>query len=190
MTNGLSLKTINSSSTPLTELPNVAHVSETDWQKFLQQENLPKQGYVVAYLDYQVIMGTYEAGQFRLPDNHQVHPRSIQRLRVFNAQEELLLWRSNGSLKGRMRQDGIGKECDIVEACQILSGTKSEVKDDFTLLSEKKGSCLLVPSKFEADTGKKRVAIRTRNYVTFTPAHQATYNDCRFVEFVQMPVRS
>lgn len=188
MTNGLTLQNIKSSSEQIPELPDIVHVNEVQWQQFLQRDDVPKQGYVVAYLDYQVIMGTYVAGQFRFPDNQQIHPRSIQRMRLFDAQAELLLWRSNGGLKGRLRQDGIGEDTDVVEACQILSGTKSEIVGNFTCLTEKKGSRLLVPGQFEADTGKKRVAIRTRNYIAFTPAYQATYSDCRFVEFMQMPV--
>lgn len=142
--------------------------------------------YVVAYLDYRVLIGIYENSNMKFPDNETIDNEYIQRLRVFNENKELLIWRSSEGLKGRLRIDGDGQDTEVVEACQVLWGTRV-VKNtvDFTEITEDRGTTLILPIKgLEVDNRKKRAFIKTRNYVGYTPAYQATYVDCRFVRFL------
>ncbi|BCB96586.1 hypothetical protein JZK55_15080 [Dissulfurispira thermophila] len=143
-------------------------------------------GYIVAYLDYKVVMGYYRNGSITLPDNESIEEKYLQRLRLFNEKKELYLWRSNGNLKARFRIDEEGDDTSVVDAYQVLWGTLSEQLGDFTRLTEDRGTTLIVPVKgVEVNDMKSRLFLKTRNYIGYTPAHQATYIDCRFMGFIK-----
>lgn len=117
----------------------------------------------------------------------------IQRLRIFNKDAELHVWRSKGVLKGRLRQDKDKEavetdyeETEYLDARQLLWGTEVEKRENDTLfLREDRGTKLTIPNFIGNDVNKNtRIFIKTRNYIGFTPSHHATYVDCRFVEFV------
>jgi len=72
---------------------------------------------VVVYLDYTVLVGRYKNKGFEFYNNYSLDdPKYIQRLRIFNEDEELLLWRSGSGFKGRYRKDEDGDEIDVVDA--------------------------------------------------------------------------
>lgn len=111
----------------------------------------------------------------------------IVRLRIFDKEKELHLWRSNGVLKGRLRNDSKGDGTDFVIAKQILNGTiftssgisikATEEKDTEYDLTYKK------PENISSDT-KDKIALLTRNYIDYTSdINQAFYCDSRFVDF-------
>ncbi len=146
----------------------------------------------VAYMANQVVIDRYTP--YAAFDQ-----KFVQRLRVFNEQEELLLWRSGGTLKGRMRHDypknsTQGKGVNIVEADQVLFGTKIDRDfraDGYTKITEDRGTSLIVPFNNLESNEKgellKRLCVKTYNYICYNEAHQATYSDCRFVRFFQHP---
>lgn len=146
---------------------------------------------VVAYLDYEVKIGFCTKDKdynFIFSDNSKIDTKYIQKIRVFNKNEELYLWRSNNSLKGRIRKDSIGTSTEYLDVEQVIFGTDNKSNNDFITLSEsKRGIKITLPDNgFEVNEKEKRVAIKTRNYIDYNEIFQATYKDCRFVEFVQL----
>jgi len=190
--NGLRLlENIKSEVTYLGEIENLFDAAK---------EHIQKKSSVVLYLDYEVKIGEFENGSFRFFNEDSFDPKYVQRLRIFNKDEELYIWRSGDKIFGRLRKDGEGEETTIVDVNQVLFGTKAVHENGWTRLWEERGTFLIIPGEFEADEHKKRVALRTRNYIeymevksfpkvreTMLAPQQATYRDCRFVEFVQLP---
>ncbi len=177
--NRLSLNQIKSESKPL-------EYDGTKGLKDLISKEISDKSFIVAYLDNEVLIGTYENGNLDFYQNKAIDPKFIQRLRVFNKDKELLLWRTNNGFKGRYRKDGDGDEIDVVDAEQVLFGTDKENLGNFTKLFEKRGTEIILPFT-ELDVKDKiegkRVFIQTRNYIDYNKAHQATYVDCRFMGF-------
>lgn len=146
--------------------------------------------YVVAWLDYKVLIGLWQEGNFRFYKNESFDLKYVQRLRVFDAQKELHVWRTQGKWKGRFRIDGEGKQAEAVEANQLLFGTKGErlaPEYEYARIEEDRGTMLILPLKnVHFDKGgnpSTRVFIKTHNYVEPNAVHQASYVDCRFVAF-------
>ncbi len=174
--NGLELKTIKS----MVKYPEF----KSPLENFLS-ENFKEEGYIVAYLVHQVVMGYYKNNTIILPYSETIEERYLQRLRLFNEKRELYLWRSNGDFKARLRIDEEGDDTEVVDASQVLWGTRSEQFGEFTKLTEERGTTLIVPVKdIEVDDRKKRLFLRTRNYIGYTQAYQATYIDSRFMGFM------
>ena len=112
-------------------------MSVDDLQK-LAQERFTTRSYVVAYLDYEVLIGIWSGGKFCFYKDVEINPpRFIQKVRIFNKDTELFAWRSSDGLNGRIRIDEPGIDISIVEAYQALFGTKT-VKNigNFTKISE------------------------------------------------------
>ncbi|RPI19842.1 MAG: TIGR03984 family CRISPR-associated protein [Ignavibacteriae bacterium] len=147
-------------------------------------------GYFITYLDYKVIIGKYESGKFINYDNEQLDLKYIQKMRIFNKNKELLVWRTDGKWKGRVRTDEEGEECDIVVADQVLFGTRATKCAGYSTLEDSRGTNLKLPFEFEIneyksiEDRKKRIKIKTHNYIDYNENNQAEYVDCRFVEFV------
>ena len=155
--------------------------------------NLERDTYFVAYLDYRVAIGRYGQGGFSFykedPDDT-IEPEYLQRLRVFNEKEELLIWRSGNGFKARLRRDGDEEGDDVVvDAQQVLFGTKKGAKsnEEFTEIVEDRGTSLILPlTGLRVDKDGKldpRICVKTRNYVEYNDIGQATYTDCRFIGF-------
>ena len=166
--------------------------SDADILKFAPIEN----AWFIAYLFHRVVIGRVVDKQFvyyKQADND-VILKSVQKLRVFNKDAELFVWRTNlGGYKARLRKDGEGSEQGVVDACQVMFGTDAKpAKDDntYTCLTEKRGTEIILPLKdleindSEINDKKGRLCIYTRSYVGYIEDMQATYEDVRFVEFV------
>lgn len=149
--------------------------------------NRMKDGYVVAYLDHMVLIGESKNGRLKFYNNFSIEneQKHIQRVRVFNENEELLIWKAEQCFKGRYRRDGDGTQQYAIDARQILWGTKLErLSDDFIKISEERGTELILPlSTIATVDERRRIALKTRNYIGYLPTHQATYIDCRFMGF-------
>lgn len=156
------------------------------------KDKAPKASTVVAWLDNELKIDTLEKFDKYFKEKEVM---LIQRLRIFNKESELHVWRSNGELKGRLRQDKeaqeIGyEETEYLDADQLLWGTrvkkvKGKNASDYLFLSEDRGTQLTIPNFFGDKVNENsRIFIKTRNYIGFTQAHHATYVDSRFVEFV------
>ncbi|MGH7455871.1 MAG: type III-D CRISPR-associated protein Csx19 [bacterium] len=180
--NGLELIKLKSVAQPLGEI---------DYDKLfsLTSENFGEQAYVVAWLDYKVLIGLWQNQDFHFHESKTFDLKYVQRLRIFDKQKELLVWRTNGGWQGRLRSDGQGEKFeDVVVAHQLLFGTKGKRWDPlYAEIKEDRGTKLVLPLadiSFDRD-GKldDRVFIKTHNYVKTNSVHQATYFDCRFVAF-------
>lgn len=172
--NGLIMLNLNSTAEPvkpISDLNEIKNIIKTD-------------SFVIAYLDYKVLVGRYTNGSFSFYDDEQIKLEFIQKMRIFNKTEELLLWRNAGSLIGRLRRDSEGEEVFAVDNEQVVFGTHSENLVDYSLLTEERGTELILPfNNLSVDEKRNRVKVKTRNYVEFNKIHQATYVDNRFVDF-------
>ena len=172
------------------ELISITSVSDdfvTDDLRKSLTETIIEKSFVVLYLDYKVLIGTYENGDFLFYKDEKFEDKFVQRIRVFNEKEEFFAWRSNGKLKCRYRTDAKGEQIEAVDAYQVLFGTDSKPLDNYTKISEDRGTELIVPFKnLDIDIKKdkkKRIFIKSRNYIHPNDTKPATYFDCRFVGF-------
>lgn len=172
--NGLIINEINSVVQIVDSISNLDAIAEL----------IKNDSFVVAYLDYKVLVGKYTNGKFSFYKDEQIDIEYIQRMRVFNKNEELLLWRSERKLKGRLRKDNEGSKISAVDNDQVLFGTEAKALGNYTLLKEERGTEIIIPfTNIAVNPTKDRVKIKTRNYVGYNEIHQATYIDSRFVEF-------
>jgi len=149
-------------------------------------ENFAQKTFAVVWLDYKVLIGTWENGDFHFYNNEKFEHKHIQRLRVFDQEKELLAWRSNGNLKGRLRKDDLaGTGSMAIMAQQTLFGTLAKQLDaHFTEISEARGTKLILPfANLRVNDKRDRVFIKTHNYIKPNAVHQMSYFDCRFVAF-------
>ncbi len=153
-------------------------------------ENFVGKSYVVVWLDYKVLIGTYENQKFTFYKDESFELKHVQRLRVFNQQKEFFLWRTNGQWKGRLRQDEEGDKVEVVVAKQLLFGTKStrpRLNEGFTEIYENRGTKLILPFtdlNLDDKAENNRIFLQTHNYIKTNSIHQVTYFDCRFVAFM------
>jgi hypothetical protein len=90
---------------------------------------------------------------------------TIVRLRIFDEKKELHVWRSNGILIGRLREDAEGDKIEYIIAKQLLNSS---------LLFDEGDGIDNINRKF----------LKTRNYIGYSDdITQAGYIDCRFVGF-------
>ncbi|MBU0702212.1 TIGR03984 family CRISPR-associated protein [bacterium] len=137
-------------------------------------------GYFVAYLDYNVLVGEFCGGSFQ---GEKFEPKFIQKIRLFDKSKELYIWRNDENIfSGRLRIDEEGEDVDVIDAWQALYGTRCEPKDGGTFLTEDRGTNLVVPFS-NIKEGNLPIRIHTRNYIGYNELGQAGYEDCRFVEF-------
>jgi CRISPR-associated protein (TIGR03984 family) len=147
-----------------------------------------EKSYVILWLDYNVLLGLWEKGNFVFYNTDSFDFKYIQRIRIFDQKKEIHIWRSGEEWKGRLRIDeDNGEETYLVIAHQLLFGTKGErLNDQFIRLREHRGTELILPLTnfiFDTDSHQKRIFIKTHNYVKTNKIGQATYFDCRFVAF-------
>lgn len=172
--NGLELIKINSEVIYFSNIENVEKVIS---------ENITMKSFVVAYMDYAVMTGRYKNGNFIFYNNETLEQKYIQRIRVFNETEELLIWRSSNGFKGRLRIDSLGEDIEAVEAHQVLFGTRKKSLGDFTEIYEDRGTKIILPFSDLTVDKDKRIFIKTRNYIDYNEVCQATCVDARFVSF-------
>jgi CRISPR-associated protein (TIGR03984 family) len=140
----------------------------------LAHDKFGELGFCVFYLDNKVLFGKYDGASFLFYNNDLPKPEHMQKMRLFNRDKELLLWKKqwkerSGDFAYRLRVDEEGDNTDAIDAMQVLWGTKANSLDEnFTELSEKRGMKIIVPLKgVEVDDGEKRLFILTRNYITY-----------------------
>lgn len=175
--NGLELKSINTNYISIDEVRDLARAVE---------EHFNSDGYVVAYQTNKLLIGRYESQNFKFYNADRIDERFLLKVRIFNHMKELLLWRVNGMLRGRLRIDTEGEESFVVDAYQQLWGTdQKRIDTNFTKIFEERGTELILPfSSLEVDNKKNKVFIKTRNYIEFNKKTSlSTYGDCRFVGF-------
>ncbi len=150
-------------------------------------ENIKEKSFAVVWLDYKVLIGTWNGKDFQFYDNKPFKNKYLQRMRVFNKDMEMFIYRTGNSFKGRLRNDDmVGKGTEVIVAKQVLFGTKKGKKcnDSYTEITEKRGTSLVLPfGGLDVDDKEKRIKIKTHNYIGYNAVNQTTYVDCRFVEF-------
>lgn len=160
---------------------------------FIQKIKEFDEGYIVCWLDYAVLFGIIKNGEIKfynneLPDFN----KYLQKLRVFNDQSELYIWRSGDKFKFRYREDGVsnedGEKVEYIDADQVMYGSKFNPKDEFIEVSEKRGIRYKVPRELignysaeDLDNNKKRLVLHTRNYIGYNEIGQAGFIDSRFL---------
>ncbi len=186
--NGLKFRQIKSSISKI----DTIEILDFNSLKSSAKENFGQEGICIFYLDYKVLIGKYDGEDFKFYEDKEFEPRFIQKMRLFNTDKELLgrelfIWRINKKgFRGRLRIDGEGNEIDVVDANQVLWGTKPESRREFTEISEERGTKLVLPVKdLKVDNSENRAFILTRNYISYkthdSTYEQAGYEDCRFV---------
>ncbi len=181
---------LNANGLQLTSLPSKAlpidHIDSSILSDLLKKYfNL---GSVMLWLDDRVLIGKWQDGDLQFYQESGFDFKYVQRLRVFNNNKEIHVWRSGEQWLGRIRIDEEGNETAVVIAHQLLFGTKGRRLDaQFIQLTEDRGTTLTLPLTnfhFEAhDNPQSRIFIKTHNYVRTNRVFQATYFDCRFVAF-------
>lgn len=164
--------------------------------------------YAVFYFDYGIKFGIQHDDNIIFPDGLKKIEQSLfdylQLARFFDHNRELKIWRDGERAHHfRFIQDSENKEgmTEVVEAQQILWGTTAESspspfgkfalngkEQDFYwhTLTEDRGTELVVPLPHEdlqldSENPKRRVAVKTYNYIDYLKNGLATYVDCRFV---------
>ncbi|MBT9146891.1 MAG: hypothetical protein DDT32_00638 [Syntrophomonadaceae bacterium] len=185
MNNDLTLKPITVNSFVCLDTPEI----NDDYSTFLTflQKHHNDSGFVIAYLDYKVLIGKF-AGELTFWEREKFEPKYLQRLRLFNENRELLIWKSGqNGYKSRLRVDGgdQGREEHAVEAEQVLWGTRGEkCEEGWTRLSEERGMDFVLPiDATQVNNHARRVKLKTINYIAYNELGQAGYYDCRFVNF-------
>lgn len=149
---------------------------ESDFYSLVQKYWGNENGYFVAYLDYKVLIGKFCATSFQ---GEKFDPKFVQRLRLFHQSKELYIWRQDkNTFCSRLRVDGQGDDVDVIDAWQVIYGTK--IKDG--VLTEDRGTHLVIPFT-DIKESDLPIKIHTRNYIGYNKLGQAGYEDCRFVAF-------
>ncbi len=158
-------------------------------------KNFTGKGWFIAYLFHRVVIGKFIDGTFDYfqKENCDVNIENLIKLRIFNDNSELYVWRTNlGGFKGRLRKDEEGVSTDVVDTNQVIFGTKEElVGESYVKLSEKRGTEIIMPvvegiSFADINEQDGRLCIHTRSYIgEIKETGQATYEDVRFVKFVK-----
>lgn len=182
--NGLRLSMMKSS----VVIINKIDLSDSNSLKSYVTTNFGQKGICIFYFDYGVQIGKYDGEDFRLFKNEIPEPRFMWKMRLFNQNQELFIWKKNArGFVGRLRIDGEGDETDVVEAKQMLWGTDSQPQDDFSELFEERGTKIILPFNDLKVNKENRIFILTRNYVSYMTCdssyEQAGYVDSRFVAF-------
>ncbi len=180
------LKLLHIKSRHITEGMSLKLGDKESLETFVSQQ-IPCKSFAVAYLDNEVLVGRFNGNTFDFYRKKTIDPKYLQKLRVFNENQELLLWRSSEALKGRLRTDTEGGDVYVADAEQAIFGTRAKPLDGYTLIREDRGTALALPFseliKLNEGTKENRVFLKTRNYIGYNEAYQATYVDCRFVGF-------
>lgn len=159
-----------------------------DLENFIHM-NFNNDGYAVVYLYNKILIARKQNNKLLLYDNETFDLKYLLKLRVFNEQTELLIWKGNESMFNmRLRIDDDiegASEKTVINTRQIIWGTRlTRLKNGWSELSERRGTRLIVPfENLVIDNEKNRLELWVRNYVEFNQYGQAGYSDCRFVKF-------
>ena len=188
------LKTVLQTITPITMVDEF-HTGPAAWLvKQAQNHNLR---WLLVHADDGVIWGDVRESGLHLSSNAfpKVSPPlrsiTIQQVRLFGEDGELLLWRTDNGFAARLLLDGQGtKMVECFEEPYLLWGTYvEEAKDGFSKLCQgAQGLRHTPPVHMRAtDDGKlqDRVAVMVRHYLAYDEDGQAYVNTSRLVRAFQ-----
>ena len=188
--NGLELKKIKSESN---EQNGLSFADANSLKAFICRY-IHDDSFVIAYLDFEVRIGLFVPSviKFIFYDGADPAPRFLQKIRIFNEDRELFIWRAETrDFAFRIRQDHPSEgnregERDVVDVKQAIFGTEaSDLADGFIRLTEKRGTQVILPfSNLKVDEKRRRVFLRSRQYLSKNPrTFQAEYFDARMMGF-------
>lgn len=171
----------------VTSITDCFEINYNDVQKSLSQKFIVD-GFYIAYLDYKISIGRFQGGNCLSLEG--VDFQYLIKLRVFNEEQELFIWRNGLGFNGRFRKDGDNSKennSKYVETDLVLFGTRhGKVIDNFSHIHEDRGTEIVLPEidiLKTIDDKKNRVKIKVRNYIGYTKNYQAEYIDSRFIKF-------
>lgn len=160
---------------------NIDHGSFTG--SVLEKISYADKVHAVCWLDHKMLFINGSDLLEKLDD----YKEHIIRLRVFDENEELHVWRTGKGLKYRIRSDEQGEnEQEYIDSELIMNGTTAKEKGAFYEITEDRGVKYQMPKHWLGDSFQlkknQRIKILTRNYIGYNELGQAGYVDCRFVE--------
>lgn len=157
-----------------------------DWSEESGNPNLP---YLLATADDGVIWGKLRGKQLEIAGDTfsevqvKLRGETLQTLRLFGPEGELLIWRTGPkTFRGRLIADGAELPAGCFERNQLLWGTQLETKNGFSLMQEGvQGLHHAPPLELNSD---QRCYLRVRHYISYDEQDQATVALSRLVNLV------
>ena len=112
----------------------------------------------------------------------ELRAETIQQLRIFGTEGELLIWRKESLFHGRLIKDVDTSSVSFWDEQHLLWGQAVMQETDFTVLEEgKRGPVHAVPIKVPIG---RRAALTVRHYTDFESSAMATVSMSRLVDLV------
>jgi len=119
-------------------------------------------------------------GKTKLPEKG-----DLLELRAFSNERELLIRNVNGGLRGRLRIDGSGEPCEVLDEEHLLVGKFEKTVGAKERFSEDSGACIEIPTELFGKVKPSkgiRASITVRNYVAESEKGSFEFNGYRFME--------
>ena len=122
-------------------------------------------GTALFYLDYAVFFASFDGKNLIFPDNHEkvFHPEYIQKIRLFDNEKELYIWRTApGAFQARLRVDNRGEQnTTVLETEPFLLGRVKKRENAFGIFHEDRGGNVAVPvDVLNNETDEYRLLVR------------------------------
>jgi CRISPR-associated protein (TIGR03984 family) len=139
---------------------------------------------MLAYADDGVIWGKIDQGQLltsrdAFPGKDispPLRPLTLQQIRLFGPNAELLLWRAESEWQARLIVEGTGEKTEFFDEWQILWGTRREaVQEGFTLVADGALGHRHAPpvevsdGLFTSDENRRPLRLQVRHYLESAP---------------------
>ncbi|MHA1439593.1 MAG: type III-D CRISPR-associated protein Csx19 [Promethearchaeota archaeon] len=144
-------------------------------------------GYLICWLNHEILFGKIQDGNLIFFRNNLPNfDEHLIKLRVFNENKELYIWKNLNGFKYRYRIDQQGETTyDYIDAKQIIWGTKSKkLTEFFSEIKEERGIKFIIPSDWlngKSLNDNNRLIMKTRNYLSYNNLGQASFTDSRIV---------
>ena len=165
------IKPIMWHSEPKMQLPG-PQVPQAQFEQWLVNEATQyKLDYGLAHADDGVIWGQFSQGQWSWSSSHSsaispsLQGKTLQQLRLFGSNAEVLVWREENQWRGRVITDRVeaGSQCCFDEAHLLWGKPHGVAEHGFQLMREGSQGLVHAPPVAIAQTGK----LMTRNYIEF-----------------------
>ena len=138
------------------------------------------------WLDYQILFGFIENGNLNFFENPNYD--FTFRVRAFNENEELHVWRKTNKYFYRYRKDIYSENgnTEYIDTDQLILGTETiSIDENWKKIKEDRGSIFVLPNKILNDkvSENKRLFLKTRNYINYNSLGQAGFEDNGFIKF-------
>lgn len=138
----------------------------------------------VCWFNHEIKFGIFGEDFLKQIGDFESFCKHILRFRIFDQDRELFVWKTGDIIKYRLRNDQSGEEVEVIDADQVMWGTKFIGSDGKIKVSESRGIKYELPESCVDNPllpGTERLVLRTRNYVDYNEIGQASFVDSRFV---------